>query len=135
MALGSLATVSAAIQLAIREKLNTTELDLYKWVKFDNIEYHIDDMICIENITNCLPIFGKINQLIVVNFELTFVLTAYTTLEYLEHFRSYSIKPDVKTAFVSCENLRNKFPSSLYRVKDSASSLTLELISLKYPLN
>ncbi len=94
--LGTFEIVFVAVQKVYADLLNNTEIEFYKWVTFENITYHLKDMICFENKKNSLPIFGQIKHLIVVDLKLIFVLTVFKTITYLEHFTAYSISPSLK---------------------------------------
>lgn len=125
---GSFELVNLDAVQVIKQIIGSDNIQFYKWVKFENIEYHINDIVCYENLT--VPKFGKIKHLITLNHELKFFLEPYMTIEYLIQYQSYSIQETINTInpIICLKNLKNKFPTNIYSVHN------LELISLKYPL-
>jgi len=133
--LGSLEKIDSLSQQDLEKKLNSSNFIAYKWVVFDNIEYHLADMITLNKIYSAnLPSFAEIERLILIENKLIFICKGYLTLEYIDRYRSFSIVAGVDSMKIYFCDLKNKFPSNIYRRKHSTLDFTWQLISLKYPI-
>jgi len=138
--IGSYEHVNLDNEQCIKSLIGFDKLKFYKWLIFENMEYHLDDIICYDN--SIIPLFGEIRHLILVeNKKLCFFLEKYNTEKYIDHLRAYSLIEDNNSLnpIIYFDNLKNKYTNSLYRVANTNIctnySNYLEVVSLKYPIN
>jgi hypothetical protein len=138
--IGTYQRVDLDNEQCIKTLIGYDKLKFYKWLIYENMEYHLDDIICYEN--SITPLFGKIKHLILVeNKRLCFFLEKYKNEKYIDHLRAYYLIEDNNSLnpIIYFDDLKNKYPNSIYRVAitNICSNFNnyLEVVSIKYPIN
>ncbi len=120
----------------IQSEIGSLNISAFKKVVFNNIKYHLQNVICLSFNDNNLPVFGKIVHLVIQDDKLYFFYNLSKTITNLNQFRAYSVFEQTDSAkySIDCCDLRNKFPTYIYSVRSNRLNFTWQLIVLKFPI-
>ena len=74
---------------------------------------------------NDYPLFGRVDDMVVVHNQVMCHLTVMNTLTFNQHFQAYSIDHTSNTRTISHSELLYPFPLHIHRISSEHSSLSL----------
>lgn len=126
--MGTQDKVSSILHDIIRTRLNSENLDFFKYISYYGVEYHIDDVINYGFLDD-VPLFGKIKAIILNDKKISLYLDSFETLEFNNSINGYILQDsDDLSPIISLESIKNIFPLDLYNYEGNLSIIP------KFPL-
>ena len=106
------------------------DLNRANWVKIDNITYRKPSALLI-GVENDYPLFGKLEQIFVVNNRVLFYITQLETLYFSDHPQAYVIAYTPSNDIVLSTQLQSHIPMHIHRIPSQVND-AINIIICKY---
>ena len=102
------------------------------WVKVDSVTYQKPSALLV-GYTNDYPLFGRLEDIYIVNSMILFNVTLLQTLTFNDHLQAYVVQQSSDSSVIPHTQLLNPFPMHIHRVNSSANdSEAQSVIVCKY---